>query len=404
MKITTRHSAWTVTAAAVTVAGAMLAGCGAPSANVGAAPTKVPSLPSKPITLTVLDVAGDLSLTKQMFQSFAHQHPQMVSQIQYESGTPTDVAGKIAAQQSSGSVSIDLILTGDDGLAAMQKTNELVKLLPNYASAFPGLQQKMEPSAWKFQQAAGGYGMVATFYGPQGPLLEYNPAKVPQPPQTPRALLAWAKAHPGKFVYANPSDSGPGRDFLQGLPYLLGDSNPHDPVHGWDKTWAYLKQLGQHIQYYPTTTKETMTGLANGTFDIAASEQIFDTLDRSNGTLPSSTIATTFTNQSWIAEGHYVVIPKGVSPQAIAVDLDLLKWLMQPAQQATEYQKGVITFAFKGVSPSLANPAGQRIYQDYGRGDYYTQQFAAHPVQQPLASAALQRAFNLWNSSIGAAK
>ena len=30
-----------------------------------------------------------------------------------------------------------------------------------------------------------------------------------------------------------------------GLPYLLGDSDPKDPVNGWSKTWAYLKELEQ---------------------------------------------------------------------------------------------------------------------------------------------------------------
>jgi poly(A) polymerase len=28
-----------------------------------------------------------------------------------------------------------------------------------------------------------------------------------------------------------------------GLPYLLGDKDPQDPIAGWDKTWKYLKEL-----------------------------------------------------------------------------------------------------------------------------------------------------------------
>ena len=36
-----------------------------------------------------------------------------------------------------------------------------------------------------------------------------------------------------------------------GLPYLLGDTDPHDPKEGWDKTWAYLKELGEYVEYYP---------------------------------------------------------------------------------------------------------------------------------------------------------
>ena len=43
-----------------------------------------------------------------------------------------------------------------------------------------------------------------------------------------------------------------------GLPYILGDSNPKDPAKGWDKTWAYLKALGENIEYYPAGTGATL--------------------------------------------------------------------------------------------------------------------------------------------------
>ena len=389
---------------AVAMSGVLLAGCSAPSARVAEAPATVPPLPDKPITLTVLDVSGDLSSTKPLFENYVKQHPNLVSKIQYESGAPTDVAGKVQAQQNSGSVNIDLILTGNDGLAAMEKNNQLIKLLPNYASAFPNLQQQMDPGAWRFQQAGDGYGIVATFYGPAGPLLEYDPNQVPQVPQDPQALLDWAKAHPGKFVYANPNNSGPGRTFLMNLPYLLGDSNPQDPVHGWDKTWNYLRELGQYIQYYPSSTKETLSGLAHGTFGIAASQVIFDTLNRANGTLPASTAASTFTNQQWIADGHYAVVPKGTDPQHIAVVLDLLKSLLRPDQQAALYEQGQTTFPVTGVTPAMASAKGQQTYQAYGRPDYYPQQFASHPVQLPLIPVALLAAFDQWNQKIGAAQ
>jgi len=79
---------------------------------------------------------------------------------------------------------------------------------------------------------------------PSGPLLEYDPAKVATPPTTPDALLAWAQANPGKFQYAQPRNSGPGRTFLMGLPYLLGDSDPSDPTNGWAKTWDYRRSWG----------------------------------------------------------------------------------------------------------------------------------------------------------------
>ena len=71
------------------------------------------------------------------------------------------------------------------------------------------------------------------------------PDRVKNVPTTAEELLAWTKANPNRFLYARPANSGPGRTFIMGLPYILGDSNPQDPAKGWDKTWAYLKELGR---------------------------------------------------------------------------------------------------------------------------------------------------------------
>ena len=82
-----------------------------------------------------------------------------------------------------------------------------------------------------------------------------RPTRVKDVPDTAEGLLAWCKAHPGKFMYARPSNSGPGRTFVMGLPYLLGDKDPMDPVNGWEKTWAYLKELDGCIEYYPAARR-----------------------------------------------------------------------------------------------------------------------------------------------------
>ena len=103
-------------------------------------------------------------------------------------------------------------------------------------------------------QALGKGSAMCMVYYPSGPLIEYTPEKVKTPPGSAEELLAWAKANPNKFLYARPANSGPGRTFLMGLPYILGDTAPKDPEKGWDKTWAYLKELGQYIEYYPTGT------------------------------------------------------------------------------------------------------------------------------------------------------
>src|SRR3546814_15614293 len=84
------------------------------------------------------------------------------------------------------------------------------------------------------------------------------PSRVTKPPRTPADLLAWAKANPNKFFHARPANSGPGRAFVQGMPYLLGDKDPQDPLKGWDKTWAFLLELDQYVEYYPSGNPATM--------------------------------------------------------------------------------------------------------------------------------------------------
>jgi putative spermidine/putrescine transport system substrate-binding protein len=124
-------------------------------------------------------------------------------------------------------------------------------------------------------------------YMPAGPLLEYNPAKVTDPPKTPAQLLQWCKAHPDKLIYARPANSGPGRTFLMGLPYVLGDKNPQDPINGWDKTWAFLKQLNDCIPYYPGGTSAVMKELGEGTRDMTVTVTGWDINPRALGIVPA---------------------------------------------------------------------------------------------------------------------
>ena len=96
----------------------------------------------------------------------------------------------------------------------------LQQLLPEYAAKFQGLTSNYQPAAAKMQELAKNHGIEVT-YTPSGPLLEYNPDQVKHVPSTPQELLAWCKANPNKLIYARPANSGPGRTFLMGLPYLL---------------------------------------------------------------------------------------------------------------------------------------------------------------------------------------
>lgn len=58
--------------------------------------------------------------------------------------------------------------------------------------------------------------------------------------------------------------------FIQALPALLGDRDPADPVHGWDRTWAYLLALGRGIDYDPTASSVSFAEMVDGNCDLMA--------------------------------------------------------------------------------------------------------------------------------------
>ncbi|HEX4298425.1 MAG TPA: extracellular solute-binding protein, partial [Devosia sp.] len=221
-----------------------------------------PPLPSSPVALSIIDVAGNLALTKPAFAAYAAANSKLVSGITFNQATAPELPGKIQAEQAAGRLDIDLVLSGTDALSAGIAQNLWLKLLPDEASALPDLDSILLDPAKKMQALSQGFGVIVTYY-PSGPLIEYMPDQVADAdaPKNAQGLLDWAKANPNKFLYARPANSGPGRTFMMGLPYLLGDSDPKDPVKGWDKTWAYLKELGQYIEYYPTGTGALMKEL-----------------------------------------------------------------------------------------------------------------------------------------------
>src|SRR6266496_4855376 len=183
--------------------------------------------------------------------------------------------GKLKAEEDSGNIQDTLIISGYDGVASSTQQDLVEQLIPAHSDKFPNLDNNYLPAAKAYNDLAHGNALVFS-YTPSGPVFEYDPAKVPNPPTTIDELRTWIKAHPHQFLYARPSNSGPGRTLLMGLPYLLGDKDPKDPINGWGKTWAYLTELNKYINQYPSGTSETMKNLANGSVKIIASTTGWD--------------------------------------------------------------------------------------------------------------------------------
>ncbi|MDL4817515.1 extracellular solute-binding protein [Actinomadura opuntiae] len=385
----------------------LAAACGAPDSggkSISEPPPADVRLPSKPVTLNIVDVAGNLQLTQPIFENYQKTHPKLVSKITYTKVTAPELAGKVKAQQDAGRLDIDLVLTGTDGLSAGLEQNLWIDLLGKYADKLPDVKSIYQDPAAKMQDLAQGKGVVVTYY-PSGPLLEYNPKTVPNPPKTAQDLLAWAKAHPKRLEYARPANSGPGRTWLMGLPYILKDSNPMDPVNGWSKTWTYLKELGRYVDYYPTGTSQTMKELGEGSRDIVLTTTGWDINPRALGQVPKNVGVQSLDGFTWVTDAHYMVVPKGVSGGKLAVLADLMKFALTPQQQAVTYDKGYFYPgpAVKGVTLSMAPAESQKVIQEYGRPGY-DKLIAGNPKAPPLDAKAMVAAFDRWDREIGGQK
>ncbi|MBR8379873.1 extracellular solute-binding protein [Burkholderia cenocepacia] len=357
-----------------------------------------------PVSLNIVDVAGNLQLTQKAIEAFKEKNPGLVANVTFTNAPAPQLPGKIKAMQAAGRSDIDLVLTGTDALAAGIEQNLWQKLLPDNAAALPGVLDKYAPGPRKMQDLAQGFGLEVT-YMPAGPLLEYNPAKVSDPPKTPDQLLAWCKAHPNKLIYARPANSGPGRTFLMGLPYVLGDKNPQDPINGWDKTWAFLKQLNDCVPYYPGGTSAVMKELGEGTRDMTVTVTGWDLNPRALGIVPAEFKIQAFDNMTWVNDAHYMVIPKGVPKEKLDVLFKLMNFLLEPAQQAMTYDDGYFYPgpAVKGVTLEMAPAHSQEVIRKFGRPEY-AKLLADRPHVQPLNAQAMVAAFQKWDREIGSQK
>jgi len=357
-----------------------------------------------PVSINIVDVAGNLALTQKAFEAFRDKYPDLVSNMTFTNAPAPQLPGKLKAMQAAGRSDIDLVLTGTDALAAGIQQNLWMPLLPDQAAKFPGVLDKLADGPRKMQELAHGFGLEVT-YSPAGPLLEYNPAKVTDAPKTTAQLLSWCQAHPGKLIYARPANSGPGRAFLMGLPYLLGDKDPHDPIHGWDKTWAFLKQLNDCIPYYPGGTSAVMKELGEGSRDMTVSMTGWDINPRALGIVPASFKIQAFDNMTWVSDAHYMVIPKGVPKEKLDVLYKLMNFMLEPTQQAMTYDDGYFYPGpvIKGVSIDQAPAHSQEVLKTYGRPEY-TKLIADHPQVVPLDAAAMVAAFQKWDAEVGSQK
>ena len=145
-----------------------------------------PALPPAPVSLNVIDVAGQLQLTQAAMESFAKTNSKLVSKIAFSQAPAPELPGKLQAQQAAGRVDIDLVLTGTDGLSAGIDQKLWVPLVTDYGAELPKLQEIYLPGAWKMQGLAQDQAVCVVFC-PAGPIIPQRRTR--KPPQS-RGRLA----------------------------------------------------------------------------------------------------------------------------------------------------------------------------------------------------------------------
>jgi putative spermidine/putrescine transport system substrate-binding protein len=189
------------------------------------------------------------------------------------------------------------------------------------------------------------------------------------------------------------------------MPYILGDKDPSDPINGWEKTWAYLKELDEGIDYYPSGTTVTMKELAEGTRDMIVSTFGWDINPRVLGIVPKEIETFALEGTHWVPDTQFMCIPKGVADDKVAVLVKLMAFMLEPAQQAYTYDKGYFYPgpAVKDVPLSAAPQESQDAIAEFGRPQY-DELIKKFPVEAPLKPQALVAAFEKWDREVGANK
>ncbi len=357
------------------------------------------ALAGQPITISILDNGGDYASTGIIIENYKKANPDKVKEIKLQRGPAPETPAKIKAQQDAGRADINLILTGQDAGSVLVANKQVIDLFPKYDKMVP--QNELNEAA-KVLQDSGGGALMPVVVNAGGPVFIYNPKKVPKPPKTIDEFLAWAKANPQRFLYARPANSGPGRSIMCGLPYILNDKAPMDPEKGWDKAWAFMKELGKYVEYYPTGTLFTLREFAQDQRWMIAGIMEWDMKPRAEGVIPPDAKITVLDNTTFVIDGHYWGIPKGVPQNEVDVLLDLMKFMRRPEQQVLTW-KAFIGPSIKAATFDKAPPDIRDLVKEHWRPEYdQIGPGKKYKMAPQLDFKELTYAMDRWDREIGA--
>jgi putative spermidine/putrescine transport system substrate-binding protein len=145
-----------------------------------------------------------------------------------------------------------------------------------------------------------------------------------------------------------------------------------------------------------------MKDIANGTVDMVASTTGWDINPRVLGTVPADFKVSTLKGFHWVTDAHYMVIPKGVDKDKMSAILNLMKYALDPKQQAYNFSGGYFYPgpAVKNVTLSMAPQEIQDKIKPFLRPEY-DDLIKNNPKETSLPADAQVKAFDLWDQKVG---
>lgn len=276
-----------------------------------------------------------------------------------------DAVSRVLSEKTAGKDTggaIDLIWINGANFAAM-KENGL--LFGPWAEDLPN---------WDLVDVAGKPAVTSDFTVPTDGLespwamaqvvFYYDTARLPEPPRSMPALLAWAAANPGRFTFPQPPDFLGATFMKQALYGMVTDpavlQAPADTVDYDAATaplWAFLDELTPHLwrsgRAYPQTGPRQLQLMADGEIDLAISFSPGEASTAiANGQLPD-TVRTFVMDGGTIGNASFVAIPYNASAKAGA--MVLANFLLSPEAQARAQDPAVLGYGtvldLSGLAP-----------------------------------------------------
>jgi putative spermidine/putrescine transport system substrate-binding protein len=148
-----------------------------------------------------------------------------------------------------------------------------------------------------------------------------------------------------------------------------------------------------------------MDELTSGAVHMIASTTGWDVNPRALGVVPKNFEIQSFDDMRFVADAHYMAIPRGVPSGEQAVILELMKFMLTPKAQAYAYDKGYFYPgpAVKDAPLSLAPKESRKVVEEFRRPEY-DRLFETVPVETQLDVDDIVFMFDRWDREVGGTK